>query len=145
MKILIAAIVVLGSLLDPIWQTDFDHAQQEAKQSQKFILLNFAGSDWCAPCIKMKHDIFEQEEFLTYAEKNLVLVRADFPRLKKNQLDPNQRTHNEKLAERYNSSGKFPLTLLLDEEGKVLKAWDGYSGASTQEFIREIEQSRNGK
>lgn len=145
MKILIAAIVVLGSLLDPIWQTDFGHAQQEAKQSQKFILLNFAGSDWCAPCIKMKRDIFEQEAFLTYAEKNLVLVRADFPRLKKNQLDPGQRAHNEKLAERYNSSGKFPLTLLLDEEGKVLKAWDGYSGASPQEFIREIEQSRNGK
>ena len=145
MKMLIASIVALTFVINPIWQTDFNQAQQEARQSHKLILLNFSGSDWCAPCIKMKRDVFEQEAFLNYANDNLVLVRADFPRLKKNQPDPDQKARNEKLAERYNASGKFPLTLLLDEEGKVLKTWDGYSGASPQEFITEIDQSRHGK
>jgi thioredoxin-related protein len=145
MKILIASIIAFTFVINPIWQTDFDRAQQEARQSHKFILLNFSGSDWCAPCIKLKHDVFEQEAFLDYANDNLVLVKADFPRLKKNQPDAHQKARNEKLAERYNASGKFPWTLLLNEEGKVLKTWDGYSGATPQEFIKEIDQSRNGK
>jgi hypothetical protein len=93
----------------------------------------------------MKRDIFEQDAFIQYADDHLVLVRADFPRLKKNQLDPKQKAHNEKLSDRYNSSGKFPLTLLLNEEGKVLKSWDGYSGQSPQDFVKEIEQFKNGK
>ena len=145
MKVILVTIFATFSFVNLPWQTDFEHAQQEAKQSHKFILLNFAGSDWCAPCIKMKRDVFEQEVFIQYANDNLVLVRADFPRLKKNQLDPKQKAHNEKLAEQYNSSGKFPLTLLFNEEGKVLKSWDGYSGESPAELIKEIDQLRNGK
>jgi len=127
------------------WLTDFQHAQTQAKQSQKLILLNFAGSDWCAPCIKMTRDIFEQEVFSQYADNNLLLVRADFPRLKKNQLSAIQTAHNEKLAETYNPKGKFPLTLLLDEDGNILKSWDGYNGESPQEFIKEIEGYRHAR
>ncbi len=145
MKTLILAFITLFFVSDPPWKTDFNQAQQEAKESHKFILLNFSGSDWCAPCIKMKREIFEQETFIQYANDNLVLVRADFPRLKKNQLAAAQKAHNEKLAEQYNSSGKFPLTLLLNEDGKVVKTWDGYSNESPQEFIKQIDQSRNGK
>jgi thioredoxin-related protein len=145
MKTLTFAFLVIFFASTPPWQTDFNRAQQEAKQSHKFILLNFSGSDWCAPCIKMKREVFEQETFIQYANDNLVLVRADFPRLKKNQLDANQKAHNEKLAEQYNASGKFPLTLLLNEDGKVVKTWDGYSNESPQEFIKQIDQSRNGK
>ncbi|WP_276370156.1 thioredoxin family protein [Chryseolinea sp. H1M3-3] len=145
MKTLAFAFLAIFFTSQPSWQTDFNRAQQEAKQSHKFILLNFSGSDWCAPCIKMKREVFEQETFIQYANDNLVLVRADFPRLKKNQLDANQKAHNEKLAEQYNSSGKFPLTLLLNEDGKVVKTWDGYSNESPQEFIKQIDQSRNGK
>lgn len=145
MKVIFLALLSAVIITDVPWQTDFDQAQQQAKQSHKLILLNFAGSDWCAPCIKMKREVFEQESFRQYADDNLVLVRADFPRLKKNQLEAKQKAHNEKLAERYNSSGKFPLTLLLNEEGKVLKSWDGYSGESPEFFIKEIDQSRHGK
>lgn len=142
MKILFLAALALFSLPGG-WLTDFQDAQAQAKRSQKLILLNFAGSDWCAPCIKMTREIFEQEVFSQYAENNLLLVRADFPRLKKNQLEENQKAHNEKLAETYNPKGKFPLTLLLDQDGKILKSWDGYAGESPQNFIMEIERYRN--
>jgi hypothetical protein len=66
------------------------------------------------------------------------LVRADFPRHKKNQLDPKQTARNEKLAEQYNPKGKFPLTLLLDAEGRVMKEWDGFQGMSAGEFVSQI-------
>ncbi len=127
------------------WLNDFDRAREVAKENNKMILLNFSGSDWCAPCIKMKRDVFDNAEFQTYASGNLVLVRADFPRLKKNQLDAEQKAHNEKLAEKYNPHGKFPLTLLLDAEGKVIAEWDGFKGASPAEFIDQINSKAHAK
>lgn len=121
------------------WKLDFEKAKTEAAQSHKFVMLNFSGSDWCIPCIKLKKDIFESEEFTRFASEKLILVRADFPRLKKNQLDLWQISHNEALAEKYNQQGKFPLTLLLDSNGKILKEWEGYpSNLSVKTFIHDI-------
>jgi thioredoxin-related protein len=92
--------ILLLSLLS--WIGDFTQAQSQAKQEQKLILLNFSGSDWCGPCIKLKHDVFESAEFDQFAQGKLVLVRADFPRLKKNQLPKEQQDRNDQMAERYN-------------------------------------------
>jgi thioredoxin-related protein len=127
------------------WLTNFDEALQEAKTSNKKILLNFSGSDWCAPCILMKRNVFEQEAFQEYASENLVLLRADFPRNKKNQLEAALKAHNEKLADKYNPQGKFPLTLLLDAEGNVLHTWDGYNNQPAAEFLKEVNQIVHGK
>lgn len=134
--ILLLAFTVNGS-----WLTDFTKAQEEARTQQKHILLNFSGSDWCAPCILMKREVFEKEVFQNFATKNLILVRADFPRNKKNQLDAAQKSHNEKLAERYNPQGKFPLTLLLDAEGNVIQTWDGYQKETPEEFVSQVEKA----
>jgi thioredoxin-related protein len=123
------------------WGSDLSIAQQAAKDQHKLILLNFSGSDWCGPCIKLKKDVFESTEFQSFADANLVLVRADFPRLKKNQLAKDQQAKNDALAERYNSDGKFPLTVLLNEQGKVLKEWDGYQ-PSTTKMLSEIQHFR---
>jgi thioredoxin-related protein len=119
------------------WMGDFSQAQKDAKDQQKLILLNFSGSDWCGPCIKLKHDVFESEAFGQYAQNKLVLVRADFPRLKKNQLPVDQQARNDQMAERYNPNGKFPLTVLINSQGKVLKEWEGYQ-PSVQKFISEV-------
>lgn len=139
--------LMAGILLaaQPNWKTDFDAAKTEARTDHKAVLLNFAGSDWCGPCIKMTRNIFEKEAFIKYANENLVLVRADFPRSKKNQLDPKQTQHNEALAEKYNPQGKFPLTLLLDANGKVLRTWDGFKSGTPEEFVQQVKQTLGGK
>src|SRR6478609_4759445 len=115
--------VVLTGILSStmIWQTDFEKAKAQAKSENKVMLLNFSGSDWCGPCIRLKKDIFDSETFIKYADENLVLVNADFPRLKKNILSKQQQKQNESLADTYNSSGAFPLTLLLNADGRILK------------------------
>src|SRR5689334_24906708 len=102
----------------PVWMTDMNQAQAKAKESHKLIVLNFSGSDWCIPCIRLHKEVFDSESFGKFAETSLVLVNADFPRLKKNQLSKVQTKQNEALADRYNPQGVFPLTLLLDEQGK---------------------------
>jgi hypothetical protein len=91
--------------------------------------------------IKMKKEVFESEAFLSLAEEHLVLVRADFPRSKKNQLSKEQTKHNESLAEKYNPEGKFPFTLLLDSTGKVLKKWDGYVFSSQDSFMADLKNT----
>ena len=45
---------------------------------------------------------------------------------------------NDALADKYNPEGKFPYTLLLDANGKVLKAWDGYPDEGVQQFSDEV-------
>ena len=124
----------------PAWQLNFEQAKTEATQTHKCIMLNFSGSDWCGPCIKLRKNIFESAEFGQYAADHLVLVRADFPRLSKNQLDARQTAHNEALAEKYNPQGKFPLTVLLDTDGHILKEWDGYPQSLTvSSFVEGIQ------
>ncbi len=124
-----------------IWETNFASAKQKASSEHKYILLSFSGSDWCGPCIKMHHDYFENAEFLSVSEKTLVLVNADFPRQKKNLLSKPLQQQNNQLADQYNPSGAFPLTLLLNSEGKILKQWEGYPKMSVEEFITDIKKT----
>lgn len=121
------------------WETDFDTAQKDAKEKKQLILLNFSGSDWCAPCVATKRDYFENDSFLSMAKDNLVLLNADFPRKKKNQLSPEQIKKNEALAEKYNKQGNFPFTLLLDSNGKVLKSWVGKPEVSVEKWTKEVK------
>ena len=121
------------------WQTDFEKAKAEAKTENKFILLNFSGSDWCGPCIRLHKEIFENEAFTKYADEKLVLVNADFPRLKKNMLSKEQQKQNDALADKYNSDGAFPLTVLLDADGRVIKKWDGFPSETAEEFTNDVK------
>lgn len=123
------------------WGNDFAEAQKTAKAENKLILLNFSGSDWCGPCIQLKKEVFESETFKAFAGPKLVLVRADFPRLKKNQLEKSQQAKNDLMAEKYNQDGKFPLTVLINADGKVLHKWEGFQ-PNISKFIQEIESSK---
>src|SRR5450631_1481942 len=105
----------------PSWLTDFEQAKKTSQENHQFILLNFSGSDWCGPCIRLHKEVFESEAFMALASSHLVLVNADFPRLKKNQLSKELQQQNDKLADQYNAAGNFPSTLLLNADGKVIK------------------------
>ncbi len=122
----------------PSWLTDFQKAKAQAVQSHRNILLAFSGSDWCIPCIRMHDKIFGSEVFTRYADSNLVLVQADFPRLRKNRLPAAQTKQNEALADQYNKRGSFPLTLLLSADGKVLKEWEGCPDLAPGAFVQNI-------
>ena len=123
------------------WKTNFSEAKIEATKNNKFILVNFSGSDWCSPCIQLRKNIFDSESFIVYASENLVLVNADFPRQNKHKLSPGQKKMNEDLAEKYNPDGKFPYTILMTAAGKILKQWDGLPNLSDKQFVEEIKQT----
>jgi thioredoxin-related protein len=124
----------------PVWLTNFDDARKAAVEKHRLILLTFTGSDWCLPCMRLKKEIFDTQNFELFADTSLILVNADFPRNSKDQLSADQVARNEKLAAQYDAEGDFPVTVLLTAEGKVLSTWEGVPDQGADYFIQEIKQ-----
>ncbi|MFC4634127.1 thioredoxin family protein [Dokdonia ponticola] len=119
------------------WNTNFAAAQKRATKEHKTIILVFQGSDWCAPCIKLDRAIWSTETFKKYAKDHFVMVQADFPRKKKNELPAALKAHNEKLADTYNKQGIFPFVVVMTPEGKVL-GQATYQKATPEEYIKML-------
>lgn len=141
-KILCALALIVLCAFAP-WHNNLNDAKQLASKEHKYIILNFSGSDWCGPCIRMHKEIFDDSVFQQFASSTLIMVNADFPRNKKNQLSKEQQALNDKMADEYNNQGAFPYTVLLDANGKVLKAWDGYPKGNVASFIEDIKGAIN--
>jgi len=132
--------VLLVSLAPTIqWHYNLPEAEQLATANKRCILLNFSGSDWCGPCIRLHKEVFASEEFSKYADTSLVMLNADFPRMGKNQLPAKQQAINDALADKYNAKGIFPFTLLLSADGKVIKTWEGFPQEPISDFITDIQ------
>jgi thioredoxin-related protein len=140
MKLFFAFCVLPLLINGNLWVNNLEQAEQKAQTEHKLIILNFSGSDWCGPCMRMHKEIFDSENFLKYTNDHLILVNADFPRMKKNQLSKDLQKSNDLLAEKYNSEGSFPCTILLDSKGKVIYTWKGFYNNGTESFIYEIKQ-----
>src|SRR5205807_1869450 len=123
------------------WLTDLKKAQEEAKASHKFLLLNFTGSDWCGFCIQLDRAIFSQPQFRDYAHRNLVLVELDFPRRKKQAIETQEQ--NAELAERYQVQA-FPTLVLLDAGGKMVWRYEGLYQGSLAAFLADLDKVRKG-
>jgi thioredoxin-related protein len=143
MKLLSLLLITAVFNTTTVWETDFTKAQQKAQTEHKYILLNFSGSDWCIPCIKMHKEVFESPAFASFADSSLVLVNADFPRLKKHSLPKEQQKKNDALADKYDPQGSFPYTVLLNDQGKVMKAWEGYPNLTPDQFTSQIKSAIN--
>ncbi|SIS70755.1 Thioredoxin-like [Chryseobacterium ureilyticum] len=140
MKTLFSAIVMVVFAVGIHAQSRLENAKKQASQNKELILLNFSGSDWCIPCIKLHKNIIETDEFKKLETENVVVyINADFPRNKKNQLSPELKKENATLADQYNQKGLFPYTLLLNAEGKVLKSWEGLPSEDALAFSKEIK------
>jgi thioredoxin-related protein len=120
------------------WTTAYPQAVERAKREKKVLLLDFNGSDWCPPCIALKKQVFETEEFKKFAAEKLVLVDVDFPRRKK--LPKEVAEANEKLAEKFKVES-FPTVLLVDTNGKVLHREEGYADESAKDYIALLKKA----
>ncbi|EJL69452.1 thioredoxin family protein [Chryseobacterium populi] len=139
MKTLFSAILMVVFAAGIHAQNRLENAKKQASQNKELILLNFSGSDWCIPCIKLHKNIIETDEFKKLETENIIVyINADFPRNKKNQLSTELKKENASLADQYNKKGLFPYTLLLNSEGKILKSWEGLPSENTLAFSKEI-------
>lgn len=119
------------------WEKSYVDAKIKTEESGSALLLVFAGSDWCAPCIKLDRHLFQSPKFGKYAKENLILYKADFPRKKVNSLTPELAASNKKLAEKFNPNGYFPLVILLDANEEVLGSF-GYQKKPVEDYISRL-------
>ena len=140
-KIIIMSIMLIGSglILNALeWHLDFDETQNKANEQDRNMLIVFQGSDWCVPCIKLEENIWNSAAFEKYAQENLVLLKVDFPKKRKNKLSKEQQDKNDKLFEKYNTLGAVPFVVILDKTGKQLGT-NGYKDVSPAKYIEEIK------
>lgn len=145
-SLIILLFIILNNLVfgqeQTLFTDSYSNALAEAQKNGKSIMLYFAGTDWCRPCIQMKKQIFEKEQFKEFAESHLIPVIVDFPRLKKNQLAENVKAQNEMLANKYNNSGVFPLIVFLDSSGKLIET-TYFENRSVEEYINYLTKILN--
>ncbi|MCF8265520.1 MAG: thioredoxin family protein [Ignavibacteriales bacterium] len=121
------------------WETNLEQAIKTATKENKNILVNFTGSDWCQWCIRLTNEVFSKDEFGKYAQKNLVLVKLDFPRT----IPQTEaiKAYNMYLARRYGVQG-FPTILLLDRTGKVVGK-TGYQAGGANAYVAHLKKFFN--
>ena len=133
-RILLSVSLLPFFLVAQNWEDTYSKALEKSSSENKPVILVFAGSDWCAPCKLLDKQIWQSDDFITYAEDNYVLYKADFPRKKANKLDEKKSLINNKLAEKFNQRGYFPLVIVLDKNEKVLGE-TGYKRKDPKAYI----------
>ncbi|MBI5691289.1 MAG: thioredoxin family protein [Verrucomicrobia bacterium] len=120
------------------WTTDLKAAQQQSRSEKKVMLMNFTGSDWCSWCIKLKNEVFNTQEFKTYAAKNLILLEVDFPRNKPQSAE--LKKSNQELQKKYGIQG-YPTLIVLNADQKQIGEL-GYMPGGPKAFIAALEKLR---
>jgi thioredoxin-related protein len=138
----LGAVLALSAQAETPWLTDYKKAQEQAKSSNKLLLLEFTGSDWCPPCRMLQKEVLSTPEFKDLASKNFVLVEIDFPRTKEQSRELVEQ--NQMLAQRFGIQG-FPSIIILNTDGKKLGELVGYDPrAGWKGYIESLEKIRKG-
>lgn len=124
------------ALAEGNWHTSYDAAVKESQKTNKPILMDFTGSDWCGWCIKLQKEVFSTPEFQAWAEDNVVLLELDFPRGKEQPAEIE--AQNKELAAKYSIEG-FPTVLFTDSEGEVLGKY-GYDKGGPEVWTKKADE-----
>ena len=113
---ILATAFLLPGLSAGEWHTDLEKAKAESLRTGRPIYILFTNSD-SAACLGFERAIFSQKKFQDYADRNLVLMKADFPiaihRQPKNLVE-----QNRKLRTQFGVT-VFPTAFLLNSGGEL--------------------------
>ena len=98
---------------DDGWLVNIEEAYQVSKQTNRPILANFTGSDWCGWCKRLRAEVFSKPEFKKWAKDNVILLELDFPRRKR--LPDPQMQQNRGLQQAFRVTG-YPTIWVFDLE-----------------------------
>ncbi len=125
-----------------VWTEDVEQAKAEAIKKDLPILLLYTAPSWCGYCRKLEDQLITQDEFKAYANKNLVLLLADYSDREKG------KEWGEKNKELLESCpiGGFPHMYLLTSDAKKLGSVQYYEAEwSIQDYLDKIESLKGGK
>ena len=130
---------------DEKWLVDVEEAYKLSKETNRPILANFTGSDWCGWCKKLRAEVFSQPEFKEWADENVVLLELDFPRRKKlpqQQVEQNRGLQQAFQVRGYPTIWVFALDRPEDSQQFALTAYGktGYIRGGASKFTSEVEK-----
>jgi thioredoxin-related protein len=108
---------------------------EKARTENKLVAVYFSGSDWCSVCRKFKKEVLETETVAGILNTEMIFYNADFPQRTK--LSAETAEANDRLAEKLNESGRFPLLVIMDADWNV-RSVIGY-GKSADEVVSELK------
>lgn len=120
------------------WRASYGEALSVSHQSGKFVLLAFTGSDWNEGSRCLERELFEDEDFTSYASRVLVAVRIDFPQ--QELLSHEQWLENRMLAAQYQIKS-YPTLILLDSSGKEIERFSSITLPSLQARLAVLHKS----
>lgn len=125
------------------WTHDFEAAKKQAADEGKHLLLDFTGSDWCAPCAMLNKEVFSQKEFVTAAKEKYVLVELDYPQ-DNSKLSVDTLKQNQQLQIAYAPAG-YPTVILCEADGTPYAANSGYVEGGPTKFLELLTSLRERK
>lgn len=126
---------------NPGWYVNLDEAYLKSKETGKPIMVNFTGSDWCGWCKRLTASVFVKDEFKAWAEDNVVLVEADFPRRK--QLPADIKKQNAGLQQAFKVQG-FPTVWVFDLDKDATTGKYSISAIGKTGYTPTVEQFTSG-
>ena len=117
---------------EKLWYTDVGRAIRASKNTGQSIFVFFTGKDWCTWCHKLDRQILSQDEFLSFAKENLILLELDFPKERRDL--PKQQIE---LAVKFQIRS-YPTVVVMDAYKNEM-ARTGYQDMSPQEFADHIK------
>ena len=126
----------LEKATSPVWYSSYREVLLAAKEFQKPVFAYFTSSDWSKVCIKFQYDILSRGEFSDWADKNVLLLKVDFPH-KDKQSDVKQQ-ENRELLKKYKVRS-LPTVVLLNEDGKEMGRL-GNCCSDVNDYIKHIGQ-----
>ena len=115
------------------WFAELPPALAEARKTGMDMLIDFGGSDLCAPCKWLKYNILVKPEFNDKAAKHF--VRVDIDALAKG-LSPERKARYVALQKQYRV-GTFPSVFLTTPDGDPY-AWTTYIPGTDSGNLEEI-------
>lgn len=125
----------------PAWVETYARGVELAKKSERDLLVDFTGSDWCSWCKKLDAEVFKHSEFLEGTSKDYVLVKIDLPRNSNAlALVPDIKANRE-LAYEFGIR-KYPTVLLMTANGDVFGT-TGYVRGGARNYLQHLEELRS--
>lgn len=121
------------------WSVDYAAAKKEAAETKKDLLIEFTGSDWCPPCIKLNKEVISQDAFKAGVKDKFVLLEVDSPK-DKSKLSEETLKQNAELGKKYQIKG-VPTILLCDADGKPF-AKTGYQPGGPEAYVKHLDELR---
>ena len=118
------------------WHHDLQAALDEAKASNKMVIADFTGSDWCGWCIKLVNEVFSQAAFFNLVKDKYVFAEIDLPRSKP--ISDEQKAKNQEYVKKYEINS-FPSILILKADGSVVGK-TGYKAGGPEAYAKHLEE-----